>query len=63
MERYLELNDQLFPFSYAFNVAGWPSLSVPFAASDDGMPIGVQVSARPGMEHVLLDLADDMLGT
>ncbi len=57
MERYLELNDALFPFSYPFNVSGWPSLSVPAAVSSGGVPIGVQMSARPGHEHTLLDLA------
>ena len=56
MERYFELNDALFPF----NVAGWPSLSVPAGFSKGGAPIGVQLSGRPGTEHVLLDLAEEL---
>ena len=61
MERYFELNDALFPFSYPFNVAGWPSLSIPAGLSSAGVPIGVQLSARHGTEHALLDLAEQLM--
>ena len=39
------------------NVAGTPAMSVPFARSRDGLPIGVQLSARVGGEARLLQLA------
>ena len=39
------------------NVAGTPAMSVPFASSEDGLPIGVQLSARVGEEARLLQLA------
>lgn len=58
MEDYLEMNNALFPFSYPFNVAGWPSLSIPAGDTKSGIPIGVQLSARQGMERELLRLAE-----
>ncbi|THA25521.1 amidase [Streptomyces sp. RKND-216] len=40
------------------NVVGTPSLSLPAArATDEGLPIGVMFSARPGGERALLDVA------
>lgn len=62
MDTYLRMNDELFPYNYLFNVARWPSLSVPAGqskeAATNGMPIGVQLSARPESEHRLLELAE-----
>lgn len=42
------------------NVAGTPAMSVPFARSEDGLPIGVQLSTRVGDEALLLQLAYQM---
>jgi amidase len=39
------------------NVAGTPAASIPFAWTDDGLPIGVQLSAAIGAEALLLNLA------
>ncbi|MFQ5982788.1 MAG: amidase family protein [Woeseiaceae bacterium] len=39
------------------NVAGTPAMSVPFAKSVSGLPIGVQLSTRAGGEALLLKLA------
>ena len=41
-------------FTTAANVAGVPALSVPFARSDDGLPIGLQLIAAPDREAALL---------
>jgi amidase len=41
----------------AWNIAGWPAMSLPAGIDDDGMPIGVQLVARPGSERLLLELA------
>ncbi|NOX31873.1 MAG: amidase, partial [Actinobacteria bacterium] len=57
LDDYIRLNDEIFPYSYLFNVTGWPSISVPGQMSAAGLPIGVQLSARRGSEHQLLDLA------
>ncbi len=42
------------------NVAGTPAMSVPFATSESGLPIGVQLSSRVGGEALLLQLAYQM---
>jgi len=41
----------------AWNVAGWPAMNVPAGIDADGMPLGVQLVARPGGERTLLELA------
>ena len=40
----------------AFNLVGFPGLVVPFGFSDDGMPVGVQLVARPYDEELLLEV-------
>ncbi|MBR7834743.1 amidase [Actinospica durhamensis] len=40
-----------------WNLAGWPAMSVPAGVDEQGMPIGVQLVARPGGERLLLSLA------
>jgi amidase len=41
----------------AWNIAGWPAMSIPAVPRPDGTPIGVQLVARPGREKLLLELA------
>jgi Asp-tRNA(Asn)/Glu-tRNA(Gln) amidotransferase A subunit family amidase len=40
-----------------FNLLQNPAVAVPAGQSDDGLPIGVQVVARPWEEHVALAVA------
>jgi amidase len=40
-----------------FNFLGWPSVAVRAGVSAEGLPIGVQVAALPGREHVALAVA------
>ncbi|MBS2963384.1 amidase [Actinocrinis puniceicyclus] len=40
-----------------WNVAGWPAMNVPAGIGASGLPVGVQLVARPGGERVLLSLA------
>ena len=44
-------------FTALQNVSGAPAISLPMAATDDGLPIGVHFAARIGQEQMLLDLA------
>lgn len=45
------------PFTPAWNLTGWPALSVPFGTLPSGAPCAVQLVGRPGSEAVLLDVA------
>ncbi|MEU7297388.1 amidase [Streptomyces exfoliatus] len=45
-------------FTPVDNVVGTPSISVPTASTtEDGLPVGVMFSGRPGSERTLLDIA------
>ena len=45
-------------FVRAFNVLGFPALSIPCGASREGLPIGLQMVARPFEENLLLALGE-----
>jgi amidase len=51
--------DRLPSFSYTmtYNLTGWPAAVVRAGTSSQGMPIGVQLAARPWEEHVALAAA------
>lgn len=55
-EAYRRVIDS-FAFTVPANVTGIPAASLPLAVSKDGLPIGVQISARFGAEHTLFQLA------
>lgn len=44
-------------FCYPWNLLGWCGLTLPVGRDDDGLPVGVLLSARPHQEHLLLALA------
>jgi Asp-tRNA(Asn)/Glu-tRNA(Gln) amidotransferase A subunit family amidase len=52
--------DYLDAWSYCewFNLLGMPGVVVPMAKSDDGLPIGVQLVARPWAEELALSVAE-----
>jgi aspartyl-tRNA(Asn)/glutamyl-tRNA(Gln) amidotransferase subunit A len=41
-----------------FNVYGWPTISIPSGFSAAGLPIGLQISALPGRDAVVLQVAN-----
>ncbi|MEU2426851.1 amidase family protein [Streptomyces sp. NPDC007851] len=45
------------PLTPAWNLTGWPAMSVPFGTLPSGAPGAVQLVGRPGSEAVLLDVA------
>jgi amidase len=51
-----------YPFNVAWNVTGQPSAAIPAGASDDGLPIGLQLVGRPDGEATLLSLASQLEG-
>jgi amidase len=46
-----------FSYTMTYNLTGWPSAVVRGGTSTEGLPIGVQISARPWREDVALALA------
>ncbi len=44
-------------FTLPHNLMGTPAISLPLAMHSTGMPIGVQLAAKPADEHVVLQLA------
>jgi amidase len=46
-----------FSYTMAYNLTGWPAAVVRCGASSEGLPIGVQIAARPWREDVALAVA------
>lgn len=44
-------------FTIPHNIMGTPAMSLPLGMHSTGVPIGVQIAARPAEEHLLLQLA------
>lgn len=47
----------IFSYTMTYNLTGWPGAVVRAGTSPEGLPIGVQVVARPGREDVALAVA------
>jgi amidase len=45
------------PYSWPWNVLGWPGISVPAGLTRDGLPVGVQLLGPANSETLLLSLA------
>jgi amidase len=48
------------PFTPVFNASGQPGISVPLFHGEDGLPLAVQLVARPAREDTLLALATQL---
>jgi amidase len=44
-------------YTHVYNMTGWPAVVVRVGTSPEGLPIGVQVVARPWREDVALGIA------
>ena len=49
-----EAQKRFTPWTRRWNVTGMPAVSLPLHWTDDGLPVGVMLAARPAEEHVLL---------
>jgi amidase len=56
-ERDFEAQKAFTPWTSAWNVTGMPAVSLPLHWTDDGLPVGVMLAARPAEEELLLGLA------
>jgi aspartyl-tRNA(Asn)/glutamyl-tRNA(Gln) amidotransferase subunit A len=48
--------------TYPFNLSGFPAMSVPCGFDRQGLPIGLQLAARPWQEALLLRVAHQYQG-
>jgi amidase len=48
------------PFGFAWNVVGWPAISIPAGLTEAGLPIGAQLLGREGDEASLLETAGSL---
>ena len=53
-EQWLEFEEPPCQFLVPYNAAGQPAISLPLAHHSNGLPIGIQLGARHGEEHLLL---------
>lgn len=44
-------------FTHPFNLTGHPASTVRAGLGDDGLPVGLQIVAERGQEHLLLKVA------
>lgn len=59
-EEFLVHEQRPCQFMIAYNVTGQPALSLPLALHSNGLPIGVQLGARPSEEHLLITLGSQL---
>jgi aspartyl-tRNA(Asn)/glutamyl-tRNA(Gln) amidotransferase subunit A len=45
-------------FTPLFSLTGWPAVSVPCGLTPDGLPVGLQIVARPGQDEMALAVAE-----
>ncbi|MEV0706307.1 amidase [Nocardia aurea] len=45
------------PYTWPWNVLGWPSVNIPAGFTDDGLPIGAQLMGTASSEPLLVSLA------
>lgn len=59
------LHDEMLDFNYTqyYNLMGWPVVVVRCGSSPEGLPIGVQIVARPWREDVALAVAQHLENT
>lgn len=48
-----------FTYVETFNLAGWPAVSINCGFSSQGLPIGLQIAAKPWQDHVALAFAKE----
>ena len=53
---FREVDRKRFDYTLPFSLLGWPVVVVPAGRSKTGLPIGVQIAARPWREEVALTL-------
>lgn len=55
-EAFLTHEQRPSQFLVLYNLTGQPAISLPLAMHSNGLPVGVQIAARPAEDHVLISL-------
>ncbi len=55
--------DVSFAYTLAFSLTGQPAVVVPYGRDPDGLPIGVQIAARPWRDHQAIAAAHALEAT
>jgi amidase len=56
VEEFLAHEERSQQFMVPYNVTGQPAISLPLGMHSSGLPIGVQLAARPAEDHLLIEL-------
>lgn len=59
-EQHLQRVSDWVTFTPLQNISGGPAISLPTGATADGLPVGVQLSARCGADRLLVELAAEI---
>ncbi len=57
------VRDEVFSYTLPYSLTGWPSVIVRAGTSPEGLPLGVQITARPWREDVALAAAQHVEAT
>lgn len=57
VDRWNEAGYRFAPFSTPGNISGQPAASCPVSRTETGLPVGVQLAAKPGQDELVLRLA------
>lgn len=56
VEEFLAHENRSQQYMVPYNVTGQPAISLPLGVHSSGLPIGVQLAARPAEDHLLIEL-------
>lgn len=56
-EHMTTIDQRLWSYAMTHNLTGWPAAIVPAGVSNEGLPIGVQLAAKPWREDIVLRAA------
>jgi amidase len=60
LEEFIAREERGCQFLVPYNVTGQPAISLPLAQHSEGLPIGIQLGARPAEEHLLIGVAAEL---